>query len=359
MKSVSRAQMLPFVLWLAVAGASAGAGVDQVPPPSSANAAAAGTPSGKVPENTILVKGAWPSASDTITPLPEGGRFAESTYRNEYFGLAFPFSDHWQKGLEGPPVSDSGYYVLAQIVAADSFKSEKPGHMLIEAQDIFFTPTRATSALELVSFTKDHLDTSIYKVERAPAEVKLGTHSYIRFDYQAPVAQMHWYVLATQIRCHVVEFVFTGRQPKVLNDLVKAMNQVQLPPEAGVHGGVGGGDTPVCIKDYASEENIIEREDPILTELRYNPIPVRIIIDREGKVKHIHFLRAFPDQSRTITDALLQWRFKPHLVDGQPVEVETGIMFGRKQRQTAPGVGRGAIRATPTSLSPQAKSSDN
>jgi len=56
---------------------------------------------------------------------------------------------------------------------------------------------------------------------------------------------------------------------------------------------------------------------------------VRIIIDKDGKVKHIHFLRAFPDQSAVITPALLQWRFKPYLKDGQPVEVETGIMFGR------------------------------
>ena len=31
----------------------------------------------------------------------------------------------------------------------------------------------------------------------------------------------------------------------------------------------------------------------------------------------------------SITDALLQWRFKPYLRDGEPVEVETGIMFGR------------------------------
>jgi outer membrane biosynthesis protein TonB len=59
---------------------------------------------------------------------------------------------------------------------------------------------------------------------------------------------------------------------------------------------------------------------------------VRIIIDRQGRVRHIHFLRAFPDQAKSITDAVMQWRFKPHLEGGRPVEVETGIMFGRKSR---------------------------
>jgi hypothetical protein len=57
---------------------------------------------------------------------------------------------------------------------------------------------------------------------------------------------------------------------------------------------------------------------------------VRVIIDKEGRVKHIHFLSAFPDQAKAISDALEQWRFKPYLRAGKPVEVETGLMFGRR-----------------------------
>ena len=67
----------------------------------------------------------------------------------------------------------------------------------------------------------------------------------------------------------------------------------------------------------------------MFTEPRYNPVPVRIIIDKEGKVKHIHFLSAFPDQAKVITDALGQWKFKQYRRAGQRVEVETGILFGR------------------------------
>jgi hypothetical protein len=96
-----------------------------------------------------------------------------------------------------------------------------------------------------------------------------------------------------------------------------------------VEEGTGGGDAPVCVRDYARDENIVEKVDPFLRDRKYNPIPVRVIIDRAGKVKHIHFLSAFPDQARTITDALLQWKFKPYLRDGRPVEVETGILFGQ------------------------------
>jgi len=67
---------------------------------------------------------------------------------------------------------------------------------------------------------------------------------------------------------------------------------------------------------------VITRVDPVLTEHRFNPVPVRIIIDKEGKVKHIHFLSAFPDQAKVITDALNQWKFKRYMRGGKPAEVE-------------------------------------
>jgi hypothetical protein len=55
---------------------------------------------------------------------------------------------------------------------------------------------------------------------------------------------------------------------------------------------------------------------------------VRIIIDKAGKVRHIHFLSAYPEQEKAISDALKQWQFRPYERNGQRFEVETGIMFG-------------------------------
>ena len=108
------------------------------------------------------------------------------------------------------------------------------------------------------------------------------------------------------------------------------MNRMKLPAEASPTGGAGGGAVPVCIKDYARDDNIITRVSPIFTEQRFNSVPARIIIGKEGEVKHIHFLSAFPDQAKAISDALGRWKFKPYQRNGQPIEVETGILFGRE-----------------------------
>jgi hypothetical protein len=206
---------------------------------------------------------------------------------------------------------------------------------LISAQDLFFTLTPASNALELINFTAANLSTD-YKLEQQPGEVRIANHSFVRFDYASPVAQLHWAVLATEIRCHAVQFVITSRDTDLIESVIQEMNKMGLPGDASTTSGIGGVDLPVCIKDYATGENVTERVDPILTERRFNSVPVRIIIDKEGKVKHIHFLSAFPEQSTAISDALWQWRFKPYIRDGHPVEVETGIMFGRVQRATTP-----------------------
>jgi hypothetical protein len=296
----------------------------------------------KLPIGVILVKGAWSSASDSVTPLPESGRVAPNVYSNQYFGLTYPLSPDWTEKYSGPPPSDSGYYVLAQIRPAGTFKGTSRGSILIAAQDIFFTLTPAGNALELINYTKDNLNAD-YKVEQPPTPVIIANHSFVRFDYGSPVAELHWHVLATEIRCHMVEFVFTSRDTKLAESLIQEMDKMKLAQETGPTPGAGGGDVPVCIKDYASGENVLERVDPVFAERRFNPVPVRIIIDKEGKVKHIHFLSAFPDQAKAVTDALFQWRFRPRLSDGKPVEVETGIMFGRAPRPATPPSTNAAI----------------
>jgi hypothetical protein len=282
----------------------------------------------RVPKDVILVKGAWSSASDSVTPLPEGSTLTNNVYSNQYFGLTYPLPPEWIEKYQGPPPSDTGRYVLAQLRPSDAFKGPARGTILISAQDMFFTPLPANNARQLVNYSRNHLQAD-YRVEMQPTQTRIADRPFTFFAYWSPAAQLHWYVLATEIRCHAIQLVLTSRDTKLLESLVLDLNKMKLPAEASATPGTGGGADPVCIKDYARDENLITRVDPVFSERRFNPVPVRIIIDKEGRVKHIHFLSAFPEQAKAITDALHQWRFKRYLRHGKPVEVETGIFFGR------------------------------
>jgi hypothetical protein len=280
-----------------------------------------------VPKEAILVKGAWSSASDSVTPVPEAAAVSEGVFSDPYFGISYKLPDDWTQEYEGPPPSESGAYVLGQLGPPQTGDGPASASMLVTAQDMFFTPLPASSALELAAYTKDHLQAD-YRVETAPKLIKIADRSFSFFSYWSPVAELHWYVLGIQIRCHAMQFVLTSRDTELLDRLLLDLNKMKFPANVSATVGGGGGPFPVCIKDYARDENVIARVDPVFTEHRFNAIPVRIIVDKEGRVKHIHFISAFPDQAKAITDALDQWKFRPHLIDGKPAEVETGILFG-------------------------------
>jgi TonB family protein len=305
-------------------------------------------PSKAVPKDTIIVKGAWYSASDATTPIPENGTVANSVFTNPYFGITYPLPANWQQKFTGPPPSDTGSYVLAQITPTQpnaSSGEEGPfghgqvsGHMEIYAQDMFFNPFPAKNALQMVHYSSSHLP-SVYRVEMKPTEAKIAGQPFTFYAYWSPAAELHWYVLATEIRCHTVQIVMNSRDTKLLEKLMLDLNRMKLPAEASPTGGTGGGNVPVCIKDYANSDNVIERVDPVFRERRYNAVPVRIIIDKAGNVKHIHVLNAFPEQEKAIMEALKKWKFRPYEREGQRLEVETGIMFGRPAVPATPPPG--------------------
>ena len=294
-------------------------------------------PENIVPRDTIIVKGAWSSASDSTTPLPEATVLANNVLTDQYFGITYPLPPGWMQKFTPPPPSETGSYTLAQLTRSGGYtfgqgrsQEESRGSIMITAQDMFFSPVPAANAQQYVNFAQTHL-AEYYQLELKPTQATIAGQPFTFFAYWSPEAELHWYVLATQIRCHTVEIVLMNHDPKALEEMVRDMDKkMKLPAEASSTGGTGGGSVPVCIKDYAQGKNVTERVEPVLTIQRYNAIPVRIIIDKEGKVKHIHFLSAYPEQEKAITEALNQWRFRPYEKNGQRVEVETGIRFGRR-----------------------------
>jgi hypothetical protein len=282
----------------------------------------------KVPRDVILVKGAVPGSSDPSVPVPESGGIAESVYTNKYFGFSWPLPNGWLQKYSGPPPSDSGYYVLGLLEPGKALRNAASGNILISAQDLFFPLAPVNSALSLVTFNAKRLSTD-FKIEQVPQELKIGKRKFVQMGYMSPVAELHWYTLATEIRCHVIEFQFTTPDTELLKTLAQSVATM-----ADLEEQKSG---PVCVKNYATGNNLLLHVDPVFSANKFNPIPVRIVIDKYGKIKHVHVLSAFPDQIKAVNEALQQWEFRPYKVNGEPMEVETGIMFGGPHPQQKKG----------------------
>jgi hypothetical protein len=288
-------------------------------------------PTGTSPASAVATKPSARSAAPvtvSVVPVaaPEDGAVINGAYTSKYFSLTYPLPQGWIAGLAGPPPSDTGYYVLSSFKPGANFKGTSKGTILMAAWDLFFVPRPAANAMEMVKDMQANLP-SIYTATGPPEEVKIAGHAFARLDYSAPAASLHWRVLATEIRCHMVEFVLISSDTKLMDGLVETMNEMRLPWDAGATSGRGGDGSPQCLKDYATGANLLHKVDPVMAGPRYTNVPVRFIVGIDGKPKNIHVINGAPEQVKSVQDAVAQWVLKPYSRNGAAEEVETGVLF--------------------------------
>jgi hypothetical protein len=268
----------------------------------------------------IAIGLAWPHGVAThrhrvATPAfadPEDGAVVDGIFRNEYFGLSFPLP-----GIPGPPPSQSGDYVLGTLVP----DGEAAGSIVVTAQDLLFADAPYKDAAAMIEdFRRSTAEVPGMRIDREPSKGEVGGKTVHRVDFSG--VGLYRATLATDIRCHIVRFNLTTREPEMLERLVRSLDDVSF----GAKPSAAQAD-PVCLKDYATAETILRKVAPVPAGPAFTPIAVRTIIGTDGTVKHAHVIRASAEQRRSIEDAVRQWKFKPHLVDGRAVEVETGLLF--------------------------------
>ncbi|HUH84480.1 MAG TPA: energy transducer TonB [Stellaceae bacterium] len=255
------------------------------------------------------------AAPDHHIADPEDGTLAQGVYTNPYFALAYPLPAGWKEGLAGPPPSNAGYYVLNTPEPL----GETKGTILIAAQDEFFALKPMADAMAMLEdLHRSASETPGLTAETAPQPLTIAGHGFARLDLGG--VGLSRVIFATLIRCHIVSFTFAASDPALLKKLASSIDRLSFDAEAK-------GAAPLCIDHYATDATIRHKIAPAPVGPSFVKIPVRIVIGPDGKVKHVHVISAFPGQAKSIADALSQWEFKPYEVQGEPVEIETGIVF--------------------------------
>jgi len=268
---------------------------------------------------------------------PEDGAVENRVFQDDYFGVRYPLPSGWVEDLKGPEPSASGYYSLAALKPEGKLVAT----IQISAQDNFFAPEPVKDAISFLNAMKQGLDPSL-SAAHAVASVKVGGLDFARLDYSG--AGLNHVVFATEIRCHTLIFSITSSREalaEMLVDSLKKMSFTQADHSvSSPQADASRGDWPLCVPESAYSDHIVHKVDPVMTGPRYASVPVRLIVGADGKLEHVHAIAGFPEQVKSVTDALAKWKFKPYIVNEQPVEVETGLLF---QFPSAP---RNGIRAS-------------
>jgi TonB-like protein len=157
------------------------------------------------------------------------------------------------------------------------------------------------------------------KIDRPPSEASVRARSFSRIDTSGfGLFNSTW---ITQSRCHLVSFNITTKTPQLREELAHSLEKLTSARDRGEEN-----PDPACLKNQADTKNLVTRVDPPAIA-PFLPIPVRVIISRDGGVKQVNVVRGSSGQRQGIETALRQWKFKPPAIDGRPAEIETGLVI--------------------------------
>jgi protein TonB len=88
---------------------------------------------------------------------------------------------------------------------------------------------------------------------------------------------------------------------------------------------------PVRVSSGLVNANLVKRVQPVYPVIaRMNHIQGVVeftaVISREGAIEKLQLKRGHPLLVNAAKDAVLQWRYRPTILNGQPVEVVTDII---------------------------------
>lgn len=86
----------------------------------------------------------------------------------------------------------------------------------------------------------------------------------------------------------------------------------------------------VRVSEGVQEALLVRRVLPVYPELAKRmrldgTVVLRAVIGRDGMVRSVEVVTGHPMLAKAARDAVLEWRYQPTLLSGEPVEVETSI----------------------------------
>jgi TonB family protein len=184
--------------------------------------------------------------------------------------------------------------------------------------------------------------------------VDLAGKHFFREDYKESSAGRTLYraFICTKFRGYFLGWTFAAGSPSELEESVNLLQGIKFSDEAalsdniprdrptGIVGGILGPASPqsqsgppprVRVSRRVSEALLITKVQPKYPQDARKAgiqgvVVLQSLIDTNGNVKELKIVTGDPSLTSAASDAVKQWKYKPYLLNGQPVEVDTQVI---------------------------------
>jgi len=145
------------------------------------------------------------------------------------------------------------------------------------------------------------------------------------------------------------------RTPTKIPEKVKMIKEEEAPPSTGIMGGVQGGvpggalsgviggiigstaNLPkvaapqrIRVSQGVTEGNLIRKVQPTYPPLAktariQGSVILNAVISKGGNIENLRVMSGHPMLVQSALDAVKQWKYRPYILNGEPVEVETTV----------------------------------
>ncbi len=263
---------------------------------------------------------------------PSLGEFREGSYRNDYFGFAYPMGDEWvrkttfarsalessQRGSQSALVLLAGFHVPKNN--SDPFE-DASFTLFALAQSPHAPAVSAPEQLAALAAAKAQRKV---KQKGEVTQFEAAGVTFYRADFDASGGRVESQVCAL-VKGYMLQWSFLAESRSALEDAIatlRLLTKYDGPPPPPIR--------RVRVSQGVSQGLIVRKVQPdypaAARDMRIQgSVILSVLISHTGDVDEIKVVAGPSALIPPALKAVRQWKYKPYLLQGEPVEVETQI----------------------------------
>ncbi len=262
---------------------------------------------------------------------PRDGVVSANSYVNSFFHLTCKFPDGWTVQSASKGKGDTFDLFVAQPNIPEKSLS-------LSAQTMSANPGFSKEVSKYLDLLAEPLQAKGWQRTGERVSQVYGGLRFTQQEFIVESGSGKYYVdiAATPLHGYMLRLSFSAASPEALEALTKTAQEIiTIMPDFGPAPdppAASSGPPPqqIHVAPSISKGQLIYRVNPEYPMVaKHHRISGTVFLDAmigaDGSIKRMYVLEGDPALTTAALDAVKQWRYKPYLLNGQPVEVDSNI----------------------------------
>ncbi len=278
-----------------------------------------------------------PSNDSPNTLTFENGTVANGIYSNECFGFSLPIPAGWEVNDAVTAGGKARHRSDKSLLLLYLYQQGKPGGIILNAWDSAGHSGNAQDFVSDAVRAQSNFQTEKRELVRETFAVDYGGRHFFRSDYKAMMRDTPVYLayVFTEFRGYFIGETLASSSPAGLDEAASSLQRIsfqedQVNPKC-VMGPFDPTTSLVHIAQGVSKGLLIKRVPPDYPEIArqahiQGEVVLQARIDRNGNIEDLTLISGHPMLAPAAIRAVKQWKYKPYILNGEAVTVETHIV---------------------------------